>query len=73
MKGGASIKPGRPKRGHDTAGLITVPVKMPASMVEEIDRRAGNRSAFVRATVAKEIARDPLSSWARAWKEARGE
>ena len=41
---------GRPRISEEP--LITVPVKFPASVVEQIDKRSNNRSEFIRKAVA---------------------
>ena len=50
---------GRPPLG----GAIMVPVRLPAAMVEAIDTLAGpgKRSEFIRAAIAREIARRKAS------------
>ena len=41
---------GRPRLSNEE--LITVPVKFPASVVAQIDKRSSNRSDFIRKAVA---------------------
>lgn len=45
-----SIQAGRPPLCDEE--LVTVPVKFPASMVAQIDRKSKNRSDFIRRAVA---------------------
>lgn len=47
------IHVGRPKTSAEP--MVTVPVKFPLSMVEEIDRKCSNRSDFIRKAVAASL------------------
>ena len=44
---------GRPRLANEP--LVTVPVKFPKSVVDQIDARTGNRSEFIRKAVAAQL------------------